>query len=212
MLSRIFAGLCAATLLFSAAKKTTGSARGENQDLILEVTVYTDAEGVKELVGDDLSGHFIVAQVKVEPKYGKEITIDRDDFVLRTDKNGEKSKPMAPSQIAGRGALVITRTTGPGGEGAEPTRGWSMGGPIGMGRSSGIGAGGGADTSGVKATMEQSEKENPLKKVLDEKVLPEKKVEQPVTGLLFFPMEGQKIKDLELVFGAKETRIGMRFK
>ena len=87
-----------------------------------------------------------------------------------------------------------------------------MGGPIGMGRSSGIGAGGGADTSGVKATMQQSEQENPLKKVLDEKVLPEKKLEQPVTGLLFFPMEGQKVKDLELVFGAKETRIGMRFK
>jgi hypothetical protein len=212
MLSRIFLALCAVSLLFAAAKKTAGSARGENQDLVLEVTIHTDAEGAKELVGDDLGGHFIVAEVKVEPKYGKEITIDRDDFVLRTDKNGEKSKPMAPSQIAGRGALVITRTNGPGGEGAEPTRGWSMGGPIGMGRSSGIGAGGGADTSGVKAKMEQTDKENPLKKVLDEKVLPEKKLEQPVTGLLFFPMENQKLKDLELVFGAKETRIAMRFK
>jgi hypothetical protein len=212
MLSRLFVFIIASSLAFSANKKITGAGRGENQDLVLNVTIYADPESVKEVVGDDLGGHFIVAQVRVEPKYGKEITIDRDEFVLRTDKNGEKTTPMAPSQIAGRGALVITRTQGPGGEGAEPTRGWSMGGPIGMGRSSGVGAGGGTDTSGVKATMKQSEKDDPLKAVLDAKVLPEKKVEQPVTGLLFFPMEGQKLKDLELLFSKKEDRISIRFK
>ena len=213
MLSRIIVLILAATLAFGAAnKKITGTARGENQDLILHVTIYADAESVKGVVGDDLGGHFIVAEVRVEPKYGKEIVIDRDEFALRTDKNGEKSRPMAPSQIAGNGGLVITRTNGPGGQGAEPTRGWSMGG-IGMGSGGGIGAGGGADATAVKAKMEQgSDKENPLKKVLDAKVLPEKKVEEPVTGLLFFPMEGQKLKDLELIFGAKENRISMRFK
>jgi hypothetical protein len=213
MLSRIGIIIFASALAFGAAKtkKITGAARGENQDLILNVTIYADVESVKNVVGDDLGGHFIVAEVKVEPKYGKEIVIDRDDFALRTDKNGEKSRPMAPSQIAGRGSLVVTRTNGPGGLGAEPTRGWSLGG-IGMGSGGGVGAGGGAGPSGAQAKMEQGEKENPLKKVLDEKVLPEKKVEEPVTGLLFFPMEGQKLKDLEMIFGAKENRIGMRFK
>ena len=86
------------------------------------------------------------AQVKVEPKYTKEIVIDRDDFLLRTDKDGDRSKPMAPSQIAGRGALVLTRTLGPGGDGAERSRGWSIGGPIGMGSGGGIGNGGEART------------------------------------------------------------------
>ena len=43
-----------------------------------------------------------------------------------------------------------------------------------------------------------------LAKVLDEKVLPEKKIDQPVSGLLYFPMEQQKMKDLELVYGGKE--------
>ena len=38
----------------------------------------------------------------MEPKYTKEITIDRDDFMLRTDKDGDRTKPMAPSQVAGR--------------------------------------------------------------------------------------------------------------
>ena len=86
-----------------------------------------------------------------------------------------------------------------------------MGGPIGMG-GGGIGAGGGADASGVKATMENSDKENPLRKLLDAKVLPEKKIEEPVTGFLFFPMANQKIKDLEMLYGGKENRVRMRFK
>ena len=47
--------------------------------------------------------------------------------------------------------------------------------------------------------------------LLKDKVLPEKKIEEPVTGLLYFPLEGQKLKDLELVYGAKENRIRLRF-
>ena len=56
------------------------------------------------------------------------------------------------------------------------------------------------------------EKENPLKKVLEDKVLPEKKTDQPVSGLLYFAMEKQKMKDLELNYGGRENRITMRFK
>ena len=93
----------------AAKKQTVGSGRGENEDLILIVTLYIDPADVKELIGDDLDGHYIVAEVKVEPKYGKDITIDRDDFLLRTDKDGEKAKPFAASQIAGREALVVTQ-------------------------------------------------------------------------------------------------------
>jgi hypothetical protein len=196
-------------LLLPAAKKTVGTARGENEDLILNITVYIDAAGIKELIGDDLGGHYIVAQVKVEPKYGKDITIDRDDFQLRTDKDGERTKPLAPSQIAGRG-LVLTRTGGPGGLGEERPRGWSIGGGIGMG-GGGVGSGAG-DPGNTKATMENGDKENPLKKVLDAKVLPEKKTDQPTSGLLYFPMEQQKLKDLELTYGGRENRISMRFK
>jgi hypothetical protein len=204
--------LASALLLSGAAKKTSATARGENEDLILNVTVYIDSAAVNEALGADLGGHYIVAQVKVEPKYTKEITIDRDDFVLRTDKDGDHTTPMAPSQIAGRGGLVLTRTYGPGGEGAERSRGWSIGG-MGMG-GGGAGAGRGPVNTGVKPSEEKSdkEKESPLKTLLDAKVLPEKKIEEPTTGFLFFPMENQKMKDLELVYGGKENRIRMRFK
>jgi hypothetical protein len=213
MFSKILSLSLLALLLSGAIKKNTGSARGENQDLTLDATIHSDGAAVKELLGDDLGSHFIVVQVKVEPKFGKEITIDRDDFVLRTDKDGERTKPMAPSQIAGRGAMVITSTRGPSSEGAERTRGWSMGGPIGIGSGGGVGAGGGTDTSSVKATMEKTaDQDSPLKKVLDSKVLPEKKTTEPVTGMLYFPMENQKLKDLELLYGGKENRVSLRFK
>jgi hypothetical protein len=213
MVSRLIAFLLASALLLpGAAKKTVGTARGENDDVILNVTIYTDAAAVKEALGDDLGGHYIVAMVKVEPKYTKEITIDRDDFILRTDKDGDRTKPMAPSQIAGSGGLVLTRTVGPGGEGAERSRGWSIGG-MGMG-GGGMGSGGGPQNTGVKASEEKGDKDkdNPLKKLLEAKVLPEKKIEDAITGFLYFPMENQKMKDLELLYGGKENRVRVRFK
>ena len=76
------------------------------------------------------------------------------------------------------------------------------------------GTGGGGDSEDVKATVKNgaAEKENPLKKVLEDKVLPEKKTDQPVAGLLYFAMEKQKMKDLELTYGGRENRIALRFK
>ena len=67
--SRLVACLLATVICVSgAAKKVTATARGENNDVILNVTIYLDAEGVKEALGDDLGGHYVVALVKVEPK------------------------------------------------------------------------------------------------------------------------------------------------
>jgi hypothetical protein len=193
-------------LLAAAPKKIAGTARGENEDLILSVKLYVDAASVKEAIGSSLDGHYIVAEVKVEPKYGKDITIDRDDFQLRTDKDGEKTKSFAPSQIAGRGALVITQTGA-----AQKRTGWSgMGGPVMTGGGGGIGSEGDARSS--KATMQNSDKDDPLETVLASRILPEGKIDQPVSGLLYFPMEQQKLKDLELTYGGRENRISMRFK
>ena len=207
------AGLAVAVAMVAAGapKKTVATGRGENEDVILNVTIYTDPAAVKQALGDDLGGHYIVAQVTVEPKYTKEITIDRDDFMLRTDKDGDRSKPMAPSQIAGAGALLVKGTKGPGGLGAERGTGWSLGGAIGLG-GGGTGMGPGAAGGGVEATVEKGGQESPVKKVLEEKVLPEKKIDGPVTGFLYFPLEKQKMKDLELVYGGRENRIRIRFK
>ena len=54
--------------------------------------------------------------------------------------------------------------------------------------------------------------ENPLEKVLKDKILVEQKTDKPASGLLYYPMEKQKLKDLELRYGPQETRITVRFK
>ena len=187
-----------------AASKKIAEARGQNEDLILTVTLHLDPADIKQLVTSDLDGHYFVAEVKVEPKYGKTIAIDRDDFVLRTDKDGSKVTPFAGSQIAGTGALIITEVKQPA---ASP-------GMVGIGGVMVGGGGAGATSPSVKTTEHNGaqDKENPLKKVLDQKILPEGKTDQPVSGLLYFPMEKQKMKDLELDYGGKENRISLRFK
>jgi hypothetical protein len=217
-----FAFLFAVLLLSAGPKKTSGSARGENEDLILTVTLYTDPADIQNLLGSDLGGHYFVADVKVEPKYGKEISVDRDDFVLRTDRDGERDRPYEGSQIAGKTALVVGKTKA-GGNGAAvdstPTNGGQpvpAGGPV-MYPPTGTAVGGGgagADSETNKAAIkaDTGDEPNPLEKTLDDKILPQKKTEKPVSGLLYFPMEKQKLKDLELLYGAKENRITLRFK
>jgi hypothetical protein len=195
-------------LLTAADKKTPSTTRGENQDLVLDVTLYDDPVLVKDLIGTDLGGHYILAEVKIDPKYGKDIVIDRDDFQLRTNKDGEHTTPFAPSQIVASDALVVAQSKGP--SAASP--GMVIAGPLvirgGLG-----GAAGPAEDSDAKAAADGGQKkEDPLKKLLEEKVLPEKKTDQAVSGLLFFPMEKQKRKDLELLYGGRENRITLRFK
>ncbi len=199
-----------AAVLTLGAKKNVATSKAENEDLLLTVTLHPDPADIKELIGDDLGGHYIVAEVNVEPKFGKDIVIDHDDFYLRTDKDGERTRPYAASQIAGSGALIISHVEGQGA--ASP--GWQNTkvpvvrppGPR------GIGSGSETDTSSAKATPQEDKKENPLKKLLESKILPQGKTKEPVKGLLYFPMEKQKMKDLEIVYGGQENRIRLRFK
>jgi hypothetical protein len=213
---RCFALALAASLaLHAAAKKNTvATAKAENEDLMLTVTLHIDPADIKDMIGSDLGGHYMVAEVNVEPKYGKDILLDRDDFQLRTDKDGEKAHPYAGSQIAGTGALIIGTVEHNEGV-ASP--GWT-------GTRVPIVRGGGAKKkvedsdkdkdkdAAAKEEPKPEEKENPLKKTLDTKILPEGKTDKPVHGLLYFPMEKQKLKDLELTYGGKENRIRLRFK
>ncbi|MGD0050024.1 MAG: hypothetical protein ABSE42_23765 [Bryobacteraceae bacterium] len=222
MTRRIFAALPLATFLLAAGpKKTTSTIKGENEDLILTATLYIDPQEIKQLVGSDLEGHFFVAEVRVEPKYGKEIAVDPDDFVLRTNKDGEHTQPFEASQVAGKNVMVITPAKGTqsgGGLQTGPTYGGMpvpVGGPMGY-PSNGVGVGGGGsgevDTNKATVQITTDEQDNPLEKALDQKMLPRKKTLEPVSGLLYFPMEKQKMKDLELRYGGQENRITLRFR
>lgn len=187
-------------LLFASGKKEkriVGTSQGENQDVILKVTLYMDPASIKDQIGADLGGEFMAADVHFEPKYGKEIAIDRDDFVLRTDKDGEKTTPFAPSEIAGRATLVVPQQRIGGNQGAILYGGGvapQVNGPAVV------------KNNGTPADLD-------LEKLLSAKVLPETKTSQPVSGFLYFSLGKQKMKDLELLYGpAGNSRISLRFK
>lgn len=213
--TRIFALLLAPSLFLAAAeKKVPSNTRGENEDLILNVTLYDDPALVKDLLGTDLQGHFIVAAVKLEPKYGKDVIVDRDDFQLRTNKDGEHTTPFAPSQIVASDAVTVSQSKGP--PAASP--GMVLGGPLVI--HGGALAKAPAETNQTKTPDsdagkkedEAPKKKDPLKELLEQKALPEVKTGEPVSGLLYFPMDRQKRKDLELVYGGRENRITLKFK
>ena len=193
-------------------------ARGENESVVITATVYAKPEAVKEVLGTDLDGHYIVVSVEMAPRFGKQVAVSPDDFILKTDRDGEKSTPFAPSQIAGRGAMVVRQT---GGDGATPLHDnpgpvWggypgSAGPPTRLG-GNGVGTAGAPDSAEAKTRTGAHEKENPLMNVLRQKALPETKTDKPVVGLLYFPMEKQKVKDLELRYDMTGDKIVMRFK
>jgi hypothetical protein len=206
------AALLASTLL-SAAKHPQKIADGQadNANVSVKSTIYIDPGSIQEVLGSDLQGHYIVVQVQLTPK-GK-FTIDLDNFTLRTDKDGERSHPFKPTQIAGDGALVISDTAlAGGGAASEPSRPTWSGGIGGMG-SRGRGAGNAATTTGSKATEQAATgKKDPLLDVLTAKMLPEKETDQPVSGFLYFPMEKQKVKDMELICVTPAGKLNLRFK
>jgi len=218
---RILGLAMAFTCVLAAHKNDNGKpagTRGENESVVITATVYARPEAVKEVLGSDLDGHFIVVAVEVTPRFGKQVAVSPDDFVLKTDKDGERSTPFAPSQIAGRGAMVIRQT---GGDGASPMADntgpiWggypgSVGPPRRLG-GDGVGNAGSPDSADAKVRTGSHQKENPLMGVLRAKELPQVKTDKPVAGLLYFPMEKQKVKDLELRYNMTGDKIVMRFK
>jgi hypothetical protein len=212
MFFRVAAFFAAAVLAASPAGKKIGAARAENEDIIVTANLYYSPEDVKELLGNDLGGHFIVAEIKVEPKYGKSTTVARDDFEMRDLANNERSTPFAPSQIAGHAALVVKRA----GDSDDGTAKKGSKKPT----FSGIGLGGTGSPGNVvgdpniSAKLENADqpKDKDLEKLLKDKQLPEKTSDQPIAGLLYFAFEKVKLKDLELTYGPKNNRLFLRFK
>jgi hypothetical protein len=201
--------------LAAAADKPAPSGRAENADVALEAEVYTSKEDVQRVVGNDLGGFYVVVKATLKPK--TRLKVLRDDFVLRTDRDGEKSKPYSSSEIAGSGVIVVSQTYGGGGVMEQPNGppfGGVWGPPMQLpGQGSGIGNSGSEVSNQTTADSGRDRKENPLMKVLETKIFPEKETSDSLSGLLYFPMEAkQKAKQLELYFQAPSGRISLRFK
>jgi hypothetical protein len=213
--------LLSGLLALMAADKTPPVAQAGNDQLGITAVLYPDKEAVRQVLGSDLGGFFIVIRVELTPKGGQALKVNWDDFLLRSYKDGQKSEPFAPSQIAGRGALVISKTYSGGGAVSED-RGPIWGGIPGTGTSPTRLPGMNPPVTGTAASQEGAEaaattgakdKENPLLATLTQKVLPQKETREPLAGLLYFSLEGKhKPKDLELQYRGAAGKLILHFR
>lgn len=201
---------------------------GEAQDkkIKIEAQVWLDRAEMKKATGIDPGEGFMVVKVKVTPAQGEVIDLNRDDFLLRSDKDGQKSRPLEPTQIAGSSVMVISSRGGSQGQVMSQERRVPLGLPIPTGgdprgvpgqglpvpnQSPTVGAAT-ADTSEAQASFEDKKGDNALLAMLKEKQLPDGELKGPVEGLLYFQIEGKhKVKHLELVYRKAPPRVHLRF-
>jgi hypothetical protein len=190
-----------------SAEKKLPIEQTSNELVSISANVYLDKDQIRQALGTDrdLGPDMLVVRVTLHPVSDKPIRISLDDFLLVSAKDGERSQPFAPSQIAGSTTLVVTPQTS---KDSGPRTGVSLGG-FGIGRTQTNKA----PTSDTKVETTKSDKEDPLLAVLTEKCLPEKETTQEVSGLLYFELSGKlKPKDLELHYKTPSGRLSLRFR
>jgi hypothetical protein len=202
-----------AVFALGAADKKLPIDETSNELLDISVSAPLDKDQIRQELGSDLSDDMVVIRLTARPVSDKPVQLSLDDFLLISSKDGQRSEPYAPGQLAGSDSLTVTpngvRRGGLGDHPARPTVGI---GPFGIG-GGGIGNSGANGTPDVKVQESRDEKENPLLAALNAKMLPEKEITEPTSGLLFFQVVGKvKPKDLELHYKGPAGKMALRFK
>jgi hypothetical protein len=200
-----------------AGSKEPPAAKGSNGKLTMEARLYLDRAAVTEVVGAELDKGVVAVELTLTPRNGEKIQVSRDDFLLRSFKDGQKSGAFHPSQLAGNSVLRVSSRPGQGGDIAMEDRGpvWGgIGGPPRRipGQSPGIGNTAVQEEAVAAVDDRESERENPTLAILKKKVLPEGEFDKPVSGQLYFLLEGKhKPKDITLDYKGPAGKISLEF-
>ncbi len=200
-------------LLAAAADKKLPIEETSNEVLDISVVAPLSKDQIKQELGGDLGEDIVVVRVTARPVSDKPVQITLDDFMLVSGKDGQRSQPFEPGQLAGADSLAVTpngmRKSGLGQNRGRPTLG--IGG-IGLG-GGGIGNAPATSVPDVKVQESRDERENPLLAAITAKILPEKQITEPISGLLFFQITGKvKAKDLELHYKGPSGTMALRFR
>ena len=193
-------------VLFAADKKPPIE---ETSNELVDITgTLLDHDQIHQELGADLDPEIVVVRVTVRPVTDKPVPLSPDGFLLVSDKDGQRSEPFAPGQIAGGESIAMSSSKG-GFKHNRPT----LGGVVGIG---GGGLGSSPGTSPVpelKGEVSHEDKPNPLLDALKAKELPEKQIAETVSGLLYFQSVGKvKPKDLELRLKGIGSPMALRFR
>jgi hypothetical protein len=213
--------LCASLLCLGKQKiRPTGEAGNDHIDIY--ATPILDKEQINEAVGTNMPPGIVVVKVRVVPKGDDPLSVSRDDFEIISHKDGQRSAPFVPSQIAGSATLVVSTVPASGG-----TYGGNPNGPVwggipgtmgrprqmpGDGGAVGSGTAGATEADAKTATDPKAAKDSPLLAILGQKMLEDKETKEPISGYLYFPLEGkQKLKDIELIYKGPAGRLIVPF-
>lgn len=215
---------CLLVIILLAAAQGAGKDKklepvtGEDEYLFLTAEVFAERQSVTGVLGQDPGQDLVIVDVKLAPRGETKVAVNLDDFTLISRKDGQKSQPLAPSQIAGSTALVVAQGGRGGGIGTMNPRGPIWGGYPGTGtRPRRIGGDDAAilgEATETKAAVSETSKEsdNPLLDALKQKALPQRETNESVRGLLYFFLEGKhKVKDLELMYKSPAGRMMLDF-
>src|ERR1700681_2664302 len=136
--------------VLGAAEKKVPIDQPSNDVLEVSATPIIDKDQIQQELGSDLGGDIVVVRVQLRPVSDKPVKVNLDDFLLVSSKDGQRSQPFAPSQIAGDTALGLTpQGAKNGGIGSNKGPRWGgMAGPLGLG--GGMGNRGSAPTKNTK--------------------------------------------------------------
>lgn len=216
---RMMAGVSLFALALSGADKKVEAVKAGNEAVEARGFAVLGKEAVQAALGVDPGAEVIAIEVEIRPRTEDGVVITRDDFILISRKDGQRSPAMHPSQIAGPGALRVSST-------AQGASGGMLGnrrGPI-WGGMPGTDTrpqriGGDNDVSSVTQAETKSEiadkkeaEENPVLAALRKKELAQGKTAEPVKGYLYYIFEGKhKLKDLELMYKTPQGTLMLDF-
>jgi hypothetical protein len=195
-----------------------------NEKIDITASLLLEPEQIREALGVDLPKGTVAVRARVKPVDGP-IRIDYDDFQIVSHKDGQRATAYAPTQLSGGPALVIktettsvgtgpmTRNTGPTWGGVPGTMGRPQQLPGGGGAVGNSGSGSAEVATGVEAKGgSASGAKDPVLAALKEKAIPVGEVKEPVSGLLYFALEGKhKPKDVTFIYKGPYGRLVLSF-
>lgn len=206
--------------VLAAADQPVGPVTAKTADVEITARVIADAESQKAALGSDLNRQYVVVELTVKPRGGYPVTLGRDDFLLRSERDNERATADSPDRIAGAAVLVL------GSSGSSRPVYSESGDPVYVGGIPGTGTGpprrinapsdtfgGGGGTGGATTLSAAKEKPTPLLETLRRKELPLGETGRPVSGYLYFSVDPkQKIKNFHLHYKGPTERADLRFK
>lgn len=178
----------AAYSVLTAGEKKPAQGHVEDDSVAITATVLP-AEQVRQSFGNEIANDYTALDVTIEPKGGKPYSVRFNDFILRSESSLNHSGPMSAGEIAGSGEVVVKRSYG-NRQNVDSPR------PI----------------AGTKLDVEDNAGANPAFEELKQKILVEKSITAPESGLLFFPLSQEKPKHLVLSCATPAGKLRLTFK